>query len=181
VTAVIVGLLSDTHGNVPRTARAIEALKTAGATAFLHAGDIGGEDVLAEFAGLEAWFVFGNTDDHDPGLARFAQSLGLRPPQRGPLVLELAERRVALLHGHELSVSSLLSVSAERSGAIAARWLPGCQYIVHGHTHVARDEVVDTPGAAVRIINPGALHRATSPSVATLDTQTDELRFWPVR
>jgi hypothetical protein len=33
----------------------------------------------------------------------------------------------------------------------------------------------------MRIINPGALHRAASPTVATLDLERDELLFHDVR
>ena len=46
-------------------------------------------------------------------------------------------------------------------------------YLLHGHTHVRRDERV----GKVRIINPGALHRAREKTVAVLDTDTDRLTF----
>ncbi|RLS46748.1 MAG: metallophosphoesterase, partial [Planctomycetota bacterium] len=49
----------------------------------------------------------------------------------------------------------------------------GVDYLLHGHTHVCRDE----RHGATRIINPGALHRASEFTVALLDTDSDELQF----
>jgi predicted phosphodiesterase len=45
--------------------------------------------------------------------------------------------------------------------------------LLQGHTHVRADERVGT----VRVINPGALHRAAQKTVATLDTETGEVKF----
>ena len=50
--------------------------------------------------------------------------------------------------------------------------------MVHGHTHVRRDERIGVGGGkTVRVINPGALQRAREKSVAVLDTERDEVRF----
>jgi predicted phosphodiesterase len=49
-------------------------------------------------------------------------------------------------------------------------------YLLHGHTHVKRDERV----GRTRVINPGALHRAREKTVAVLDTATDMLTFLTV-
>jgi predicted phosphodiesterase len=46
-------------------------------------------------------------------------------------------------------------------------------YLLHGHSHLTRDERV----GRTRIINPGALHRAREKTVALLDTATDALKF----
>lgn len=46
-------------------------------------------------------------------------------------------------------------------------------YLFVGHSHVK----LDTRVGRVRVINPGALHRAREKTVATLDTGTDLLRF----
>ena len=50
-------------------------------------------------------------------------------------------------------------------------------YIFHGHSHQIRDEQLD----GVRIINPGALCRANPKTVATLDTETDQLTFHKIK
>ena len=48
--------------------------------------------------------------------------------------------------------------------------------IFHGHSHETRDEMVKN----TRCINPGALHRAKSYTVATFDTQSKVVAFHEV-
>jgi len=45
--------------------------------------------------------------------------------------------------------------------------------LLQGHTHVRQDLRV----SKMRIINPGALHRANPKTVALLDTSADSLEF----
>ena len=45
--------------------------------------------------------------------------------------------------------------------------------MIHGHTH----RQADRREGRTRIINPGALHRAATKTVAILDTVEDELHF----
>lgn len=169
---MILGVLSDSHGHVERTRAAIEILEAAGATKFVHCGDVGSEDVLSELIGKEAWFVLGNCDEPARDLLWYAQTIGLHTPGPAPLELELAGRRIAVAHGHERAFERLLAQLEDPVG-------PRDQapdYILHGHTHVARDVRI----GRTRVINPGALVRARHYSVATLDLLKDEARFWPV-
>ena len=54
---------------------------------------------------------------------------------------------------------------------------PSVEMLFTGHTHVARDEQV----GHVRVINPGAVYRASIPSCAILDTQdNDSLNYLPL-
>ena len=71
-----------------------------------------------------------------------------------------AGKRFAVFHGHENEFLRTLKS-------------PDADYVLHGHTHMRRDDRIGT----CRVINPGALHRADPTTVATLDTDTDELRF----
>src|SRR5262245_56050038 len=107
---MILGVLSDTHGRAARLRCAMQLLKSRGATAFIHCGDLGVEAVITELAAgamdefghPHAWFVWGNTDPRDPHLEMFAKNLGLPlPPRILPLRIELAGRRIAVFHGHE--------------------------------------------------------------------------------
>ena len=50
-------------------------------------------------------------------------------------------------------------------------------YILHGHTHVARDD----RRSRTRIINPGALRHARRKTVATLDTSSGKLTLHDIR
>lgn len=173
---MILGILSDTHGRQQRTARAIRILRGLGAEAFVHCGDIGGVDVLAEFAGLRTWFVWGNIDVLDPTLARYAESLGLQPPEEIPTRIELGGRSLAVYHGHEPHFTRLLRQIERCDFGAFTGLVNGADYVLYGHTHTAADARFE----GVRMINPGALQRVAVHTVATLDLARDELAFWEV-
>jgi putative phosphoesterase len=171
---VILGILSDTHGQAQRTASAVRLLHRLGAEALIHCGDVGGEDVLEQLAGQRAWIVCGNTDCPDEALVHYAESLGLVVTHAGPLRLELDGRALAVFHGHEARFVRLVNRVLD-TGAIPADF-GRCDYVLHGHTHVARDERL----GPLRVINPGALQRAPVHTVATLDLRADRVEFWRV-
>lgn len=156
--AMQLGILSDSHGHADRTRRAIEALQAAGATRFLHCGDVETEQVLDQLAGLDAHVVFGNCDPARP-LARYAERLGLQvhhPMGR----MEVDGRTLAFTHGDD---PDLMQAAIDE----------GADFLLHGHTHVRADRQVE----ATRVINPGALHRANPFTVALLVPATGELRW----
>ena len=125
--AYVVGLISDTHGQL--RAGVHEAFS--GVDLILHAGDVGGDDILDELsliAPVEA--VYGNTDT--PG----------NPRLRTEIVREVGGVLIQVQHGHEsgrLTADALL----ERFTA---------EVLVYGHTH--RQSVTRREGRLV--INPGA-------------------------
>jgi putative phosphoesterase len=123
----LVGLISDTHGLLRPDVH--DALT--GVDLILHAGDVGGHDILDELALIApVMAVFGNTDPADDTRlsAHIRRTLG--------------GVSIHVSHGHEL-------------GAPTARRLleryPE-QILVFGHTH--RAEVVRADGRLV--VNPGA-------------------------
>ncbi len=157
---MLIGILSDTHDRVAAAAAGVAALRAAGAEYYLHCGDVGGETVLDQLAGLPAAFVWGNTDWDRAVLQRYATDLGMQC--FGVFgELELGGKQIAITHGDD-------------TGAVR-RVLDGQKhdYLLVGHSHVKADQRV----GRVRVINPGALHRAKEKTVATLDTATDLLRF----
>lgn len=172
---MILGVLSDTHGQEERTAIAVRLLRRVGAEAFVHCGDVGGDGVLGALAGLRAWVVCGNTDGPDPALESYARTLGLNLAQNAPLRVELDGRSLAVFHGHEAGFHRLMSVLLE-TGAPPDDF-GRCDYILHGHTHLLALNRI----GALRVLNPGALHRAMTHTVATLDLRTDAVEFWEVR
>lgn len=173
---MILGILSDTHGQAARCARAVTLLKQLRAEAFIHCGDVGGEAVFDALAGLRCWFVWGNTDLPTRILEAYAESLGLSPPRATPVRVELAGRAICVYHGHESGFSRVCSLAAEGEGEALARHLAGATHVLYGHTH----EAAITRIGPVRLINPGALHRARPHTVATLDLETDLLEHWIV-
>jgi uncharacterized protein len=122
-----IGLISDTHGLV----RPAVHTALAGVELILHAGDVGGQEVLDELALIApVRAVFGNTDDpSDPAL-------------QAELALELEGSRIHVSHGHE--VGRLVPE------VLLARYPH--DVIVYGHTH--RALVVQVDGRLV--VNPGA-------------------------
>lgn len=174
---MLLALLSDTHDDVPNTKAALALLAPHRPAAYLHAGDLVAPEMLDLFAGLPFYFVFGNNEFDLPALRSRAHALNLTCLESfGDLAITnnaLAPftpksppdaPRIALLHGHEHSRLD----RALRSGHY--------RYLIHGHTHIPRDETF----SSTRIINPGALQRTRTKSVALLNTDTDELRFLPV-
>src|SRR5678815_1501055 len=141
-------------------AAGVALLREAGAEFFVHCGDVGSERVLDHLAGLPSAFVFGNTDWDRAALARYAESIGVAC--HGALAdLELGGKKVAVTHGDDFRLKQRI-LSDKRH-----------DYLLQGHTHVRADERVGT----MRLINPGALHRAKEKTVAVLDTATDTVRF----
>lgn len=123
----LIGLVSDTHGLVRPAVH--EALK--GVEIILHAGDVGGPDILDELrliAPVRA--VFGNTDPRGtPGLSE-------------NIDLEMGGLRIHVSHGNEVG-----SPTPER---LAERY--DSDVVVYGHTH--RQLVTRLNGQL--FVNPGA-------------------------
>lgn len=159
---VKLGIMSDSHGRVALVRAALGLLDEAGAEGIVHCGDVGGLAVLEELAGRRCWFVWGNADLPGPGWRAEVQALGLPWPQ-GPLTLELAGKRIAVYHGHEPGFAQVLQAAEH-------------DYLLRGHTHQREDHRV----GRMRVINPGALRRGWTKSVALLDLDSDLLRFMDV-
>ena len=125
--AIVIGLISDTHGLLRPSVHAA----LAGVSLILHAGDVGGDEILDELATIapvEA--VFGNTDP--PGHPRLAAAI-----ER-----EIGGLRIHVSHGHEVGSPTPQKLLAKYSADV----------IVYGHTH--RQLVTRADGRLV--INPGA-------------------------
>ena len=160
---MLIGILGDTHDQRERTRRAVGMLRDGGAEALFHCGDLTGPEIVEELAPLPCWFVFGNNDcDAVPDLRRAAVAQGVNCLEWGGQIA-LAGKRIALVHGHLNSdLRPLLRDQPD--------------YLFSGHSHAVNDRWE----GVTRRINPGALHRADSYTVALLDLVTEELRFLTV-
>lgn len=141
-----------------------------GVDLLLHLGDVGTVEVIDALCvakpdstdQIEAHLVFGNTDWDLESLSEYAQDLDVKVDHPvGRLPLE--EGELVFCHGHE---------AAALQAAVASH----VRYLCHGHTHLQED----TRLQSTRVINPGALFRAKTYSVAVLDTDRDELEFFDI-
>jgi hypothetical protein len=125
--ARIIGLVSDTHGLLrPEVIAALH-----GVDLILHAGDVGGSEILDELQALApVRAVLGNTDV--PGDARLSTEIDLR----------VGDVRIHVSHGHELGSPTPATIAATYLGDV----------LVYGHTHRPLIEWID----GRLIVNPGA-------------------------
>ena len=125
--ATVIGLISDTHGLLRSSVH--EALRGVGL--ILHAGDVGGEEILEELriiAPVQA--VYGNTDPvDDPSLSQ-------------ELIVPAGGIHIHVSHGHELGGPTPEKLLAAYSQEV----------LVYGHTH--KQLVTRADGRLV--VNPGA-------------------------
>lgn len=160
---MLIGIISDTHDKLARTRLAVEMLQEAGAQAIIHCGDFVEPEMVAVCAGQPLYFVLGNNDlESAAALETMAEAIGATSLGWGGNV-ELAGKRIGVTHGHTLSDYKRL---------VAAK----PDYLLLGHSHVAEDRRI----GEMRLINPGALHRAHPYTIALLNLATDELRFLEV-
>jgi len=151
-----IGVLSDTHDNLPNIRRAVEVFLDRKIQAVLHGGDFCSPFTLQEFKPLTAkgarmYAVFGNNDGDKVLLTKKGE--GICDFRDGAYVLELDGRRIALIHYPELAEDLFRS--------------DGFDLVVFGHTHKVRME-----GTNKKLLNPGDCsgYLADKATVAVVDT-----------
>ncbi|TFG66954.1 MAG: metallophosphoesterase [Gemmatimonadales bacterium] len=140
-----IGLIGDTHGYL----RAEVFKLFRGVDHILHAGDVGTPDILTDLQTIApVTAVWGNTDGFD-----------VRACTVGEAEVELGGVCFALAHGHRVAEFNQLADVFPRAVAI-----------VHGHSHVPRNDLVNS----VRMLNPGSAGPGGvgwAPSVAIVEIQ----------
>jgi putative phosphoesterase len=115
------------------------------------------------FRGFATSFVFGNVDSDLDAIRRTIEQSGNRCYGR-LCEVELAGRRIAMQHGDD--ARSLRSL--EQSGRY--------DLLFYGHTHVAEQH---STGPTL-VVNPGALHRSRTKSLALIDLSTKACAIVPI-
>ncbi|HUR92796.1 MAG TPA: metallophosphoesterase family protein [Gemmatimonadaceae bacterium] len=140
-TEHLIGLISDTHGLLRPDVH--DALT--GVDLILHAGDVGGEEILQELQTIAPTFaVHGNTDAPAPYL-------------EAEIIREIGGLSIHVSHGHEVGRPTPERLLARYSQDI----------VVYGHTH--KQLLLEWEGRIV--VNPGAAGQRRfdlPPSVARL-------------
>ena len=131
-----IGVLADTHDNVPRIREAVEIFNREGVARVIHAGDFVAPFALDPFRGLDCDVlgVFGNNDGEKEGLAARLGEIGEVHPFLATVTLD--GRRIAAVHYRELAEP--LAASGD------------FDLVIFGHTH----EVEQRQEKAL-LLNPG--------------------------
>lgn len=133
---MIIGVIADTHDNVPKIEAAVEMFNGAHAEYVLHAGDFVAPFAIDPFRDLDCPLlaVFGNNDGERLGLAARLREVGQVHPYLATATLD--NRSIAVVHYPELAEP------LARSGAY--------DLVVYGHTHR-----VDQRQDEGLLLNPG--------------------------
>lgn len=165
VDSMHVGIVSDTHDNVPAVERATEIFENEGVDVVIHCGDFVAPLVIPYFDAFELHGVFGNNDGEIQGLLAQFDSLGGESELHGRFgTLEFDGVSFAVLHGE--------SLAEVRAIADAETF----DFVCYGHHH--RRE--HSENGRTTLLNPGA-HFPPTPdehrTVAIVDTETEAVRF----
>ena len=154
---MIIGLISDTHDNVPYIKKAIQRLKEERVELVLHSGDYVSPFTAKPYTELDVPMigVFGNNCAETELLKKVYADVGC--DLRGYFTeVEADGLKIALLHGHRKQ-----DVDRAQSGDY--------DVIVRGHTH--RSLISEENG--VLVVNPGEVcgYVTGTNSIAFLDTE----------
>ncbi|OGS22929.1 MAG: hypothetical protein A2252_07570 [Elusimicrobia bacterium RIFOXYA2_FULL_39_19] len=156
-----IGIIADTHENMPKISRAVELFNSSGVDAVFHAGDLISPITLKELKNLKSkmHLVFGNNDGEKKVLREKLKETGTVSERYFETTLE--DRKILMMHEPEL-----LAQLAD-SGKY--------DVIIYGHTHIAE---IKTQGKTL-IINPGEacgwLHGKSTAAVLDLQTLKCEI------
>jgi len=162
---MLIGLIADTHDNLPMVDRAMKKLNEANVELVLHAGDYVAGFVIPRFKELKAKLigVFGNNDgDHELLRKRFSENKWLE--LRGNFAkITAGGLKIALLHGGDVELLEAL-IDQE-----------GFDVVVHGHTHIAE---IQRKGKRL-VVNPGEVcgYLTGKSTLALLDTVKCEAKI----
>lgn len=162
---MLIGIMADTHDNLPMVEKAIRRLNEAKVELALHAGDYVSPFVIPLFKELKAKLigVFGNNDgDHELLKKRFSENERLEI--RGNFAeIAFGELKIALLHGSDRELLKSL-VEGE-----------SFDLIVHGHTHNAETY----RNGETLVVNPGEVcgYLSGKPTVALFDADRFEAKI----
>ncbi|MEM3536176.1 MAG: metallophosphoesterase [Candidatus Bathyarchaeia archaeon] len=162
---MLIGLIADTHDNLPMIEKAVKKLNKECAELVLHAGDYIAPFVIPKFKDLNAKLigVFGNNDgDRELLKKRFSEQKNLEI--RGNFAQIAVEGlKIALLHGSEEELLQALIESGN------------FDVVVHGHTHKAE---VYRKGKTL-VVNPGEVcgYLFGKSTVAIFDTVKREAKI----
>jgi uncharacterized protein len=156
---MIIGIIADTHDNMITLKKAVAYFNARKVRHVIHAGDFVSPFTFRVLKGLTADFtgIFGNND----GDRLLLQKRSGGKLHNQPLLLELASRKIIVMHEH--TIVDALAASGHYD------------LVIYGHTHEAeirkvRDTLLINPGEA-----SGWLYGKTTVAVADLTEMKAEI------
>jgi uncharacterized protein len=157
------GVVSDTHGDIPNTLKAVRLFEDRRVQLVVHCGDIGSPEIPRLFAPWPTHYVLGNVDGSGTQLRSAIEDAGQTLHGRfGTLVA--GGRRIALIHSDNIELFHDTIDSQD--------W----DLLCYGHTHLARCHIV----VRTVVLNPGAVHGGYPPSVALVDLTSMDVTSIPL-
>jgi uncharacterized protein len=164
-----IGLISDTHDNIPTCNKLIPHFFEEKIEVLIHCGDIISPFMKRVFvplhdAGIKMYGVYGNNDGERDGLLQTLGKIMELTPDF--YELELAEKQFLVVH--HLPETLIQSLAASQR----------FDYIVKGHLHEKRNDKM----GKTRIINPGEAcgYLTGTASIAILNTETDKIAYYDI-
>ncbi|HPN65981.1 MAG TPA: metallophosphoesterase [Candidatus Omnitrophota bacterium] len=152
-----IGVMSDSHDNVPMVKKAVDAFNAEGCSLVVHAGDFCAPFAVTPLEKLKCkWLgVFGNNDGDKKALSMKSNGMIVDHPYR----YDLSNIRMIVTHEIE-DVQDLLGMIDRQE----------VHLLIHGHTHKTDIKTVKT----CLIVNPGETGGWTTgrATVAIVDTET---------
>ncbi|MCS7095758.1 MAG: metallophosphoesterase [Candidatus Bathyarchaeota archaeon] len=162
---MMVGIISDTHDNLPLVDRAVKKLNSEGVTLVLHAGDYVAPFVIPKFKELKSRIVgvLGNNDGDRELLKKRAAEHGNMELRGNFAEVQAGNVKIALIHGHEDELLKAL-INGQ-----------SFEVVVHGHTHMAE---VYRKGRTL-VVNPGEVcgYITGKSTISLLDTERLEAKI----
>ncbi len=152
-----IGILSDSHDNLPKIEKAVKFFNKQKVGFVLHAGDFVAPFTILKFKNLKCdWRgIFGNNDGERTGLARISEG----KIKVGPLRITLDNQKVTLVH-------DINTINPDAEDAVL---------IIFGHTH--KSQILKKNSKL--IINPGEvggwLTDKFTVAIADLDSLTGKI------
>jgi putative phosphoesterase len=162
---MLIGIIADTHDNLPMIEKAVKRLNKENVALVLHAGDYVSPFVIPKFKALHAKLIgiFGNNDgDHKFLEHQFNETENCEI--RGRFTeININDFKIALLHGDATELLDALIC---------------CGYfdaVVHGHSHGS----VSRRNGKTLIVNPGEVcgYLTGKSTIALLDTVKREAKI----
>ena len=152
---MLIGVMSDSHDNLPKIKKAVEIFNRKKVSMIIHAGDYVSPFSLDLLDNLECPYkgIFGNNDGEKAGLIKKSNNRIKESPQEW----EIDGKRVLVIHDFK-----------DIGPALKKRRF---DIIIHGHTHIP--EICCARNGSCLIVNPGECCGwvKSKSSVALIDTE----------